>query len=222
MAGRNSVLEALEAEIPTKTAYVAEGAERDDRLREIFKLAAGRGIALLEVTRAELDRLTGGAVHQGVALQCLRSSTPTPTTCWLPPWTPTGAVDRRSRLDHRPAQPRGGGAVGGRLRGPRRPHPGAAVGGDDRRRLEDLGRRRRPAADRPGDQPQPHACAAYADAGLTLVGLDGEADTAIDDVAEVSGPLVLIVGSEGAGLSRLVRRRATAGQRSRSRRRSSR
>ena len=59
----------MEAGIPTKTAYVAEGAERDDRLRDIFKLAAGRGTPLLEVTRVELDRLTGGAVHQGVALQ---------------------------------------------------------------------------------------------------------------------------------------------------------
>ena len=69
VAGRNAVLEAMTAEIPIKTAYVAEGAERDDRLRDILKLAADRGTALLEVTRAELDRLTGGAVHQGVALQ---------------------------------------------------------------------------------------------------------------------------------------------------------
>src|SRR4051794_5483693 len=69
VAGRNSVLEAMLAEIPTKAAYVAEGADRDDRLREILKLAAARGISLLEVTRTELDRLTGGAVHQGVALQ---------------------------------------------------------------------------------------------------------------------------------------------------------
>ena len=67
VAGRNAVLEAMEAGIPTKTAYVAEGAERDDRLRDIFKLAAGKGTPLLEVTRVELDRLTGGAVHQGVA-----------------------------------------------------------------------------------------------------------------------------------------------------------
>src|SRR6476659_5976984 len=66
---RNSVLEALEAEIPTKTAYVAEGAERDDRLRDILKLAAGRSLPMLEVTRVELDRLVGGGVHQGVALQ---------------------------------------------------------------------------------------------------------------------------------------------------------
>ena len=69
MIGRNAVLEALEAEIPTKTAYVAEGAERDDRLRDILKLAAGRSLPMLEVTRAELDRLAGGGVHQGVALQ---------------------------------------------------------------------------------------------------------------------------------------------------------
>ena len=46
---------------------------------------------------------------------------------------------------------------------------------------------------------------AYADAGLTLIGLDGKADTSIDQVPGASGPLVLIVGSEGSGLSRLVR-----------------
>ena len=69
VVGRNAVLEAMEAEIPIKSAYVAEGAERDDRLRDILKIAAGRGTPLLEVTRAELDRLTGGAVHQGAALQ---------------------------------------------------------------------------------------------------------------------------------------------------------
>ena len=69
VVGRNAVLEAMEVEIPIRAAYVAEGAERDDRLRDIFKIAADRGIALLEVTRSELDRLTGGAVHQGIALQ---------------------------------------------------------------------------------------------------------------------------------------------------------
>jgi 23S rRNA (guanosine2251-2'-O)-methyltransferase len=46
---------------------------------------------------------------------------------------------------------------------------------------------------------------AYADAGFSLIGLAGEADTSISDVPEASGPLVLVVGSEGSGLSRLVR-----------------
>ena len=47
--------------------YVAEGAERDGRLREVFAAAADRGVSLLEVPRPELDRMTGGAVHQGLA-----------------------------------------------------------------------------------------------------------------------------------------------------------
>ncbi|MGI8645622.1 MAG: TrmH family RNA methyltransferase, partial [Nocardioides sp.] len=67
MAGRNSVVEALRAQMPVTTVYVAEGAERDGRLREVFRVAAERGIAILEVPRGELDRLTGGAVHQGLA-----------------------------------------------------------------------------------------------------------------------------------------------------------
>jgi 23S rRNA (guanosine2251-2'-O)-methyltransferase len=46
---------------------------------------------------------------------------------------------------------------------------------------------------------------AYANAGLNLIGLDGHAATKISEVAAASGPVVLVVGSEGAGLSRLVR-----------------
>jgi 23S rRNA (guanosine2251-2'-O)-methyltransferase len=45
----------------------------------------------------------------------------------------------------------------------------------------------------------------YANAGLSLIGLDGGAALSISDVPAISGPVVLIVGSEGAGLSRLVR-----------------
>src|SRR4051794_2901946 len=67
VAGRNSVVEALRASMPVTAVYVAEGAERDGRLREAFRITADRGIAVLEVSRGELDRLTGGAVHQGMA-----------------------------------------------------------------------------------------------------------------------------------------------------------
>ena len=72
VAGRNAVLEAMEAGIPTKTAYVAEGAERDDRLRDIFKLAAGKGTPLLEVTRVELDRLTEIGLVESTGLAASR------------------------------------------------------------------------------------------------------------------------------------------------------
>ncbi|HSJ19687.1 MAG TPA: RNA methyltransferase, partial [Nocardioidaceae bacterium] len=67
VAGRNSVVEALRAHMPVTSVYVAEGAERDGRLREVFRVVAERGISLLEVPRNELDRLTQGAVHQGLA-----------------------------------------------------------------------------------------------------------------------------------------------------------
>ena len=67
IAGRNSVVEALREGVPVNGVYVAEGAERDGRLREAFRLASERGISLLEVTKGELDRMTTGAVHQGLA-----------------------------------------------------------------------------------------------------------------------------------------------------------
>ena len=69
VVGRNPVLEAFQAGLPVKQAYVAEGAERDDRLRDILRFAAEHSVPLLQVARAELDRVTGGLAHQGVALQ---------------------------------------------------------------------------------------------------------------------------------------------------------
>src|SRR4051794_2208790 len=67
VVGRNSVIEALRAGVPVTGVYVAEGAERDARLREAFGIVADRGLSLMEVTRNELDRMTSGAVHQGLA-----------------------------------------------------------------------------------------------------------------------------------------------------------
>ncbi|MGH3453225.1 MAG: TrmH family RNA methyltransferase, partial [Nocardioidaceae bacterium] len=69
VAGRNAVVEALRSRVPAKTVYVAEGAERDDRLREVFRVTADRGLPITEVTRAELDRMTSRAVHQGIAMR---------------------------------------------------------------------------------------------------------------------------------------------------------
>ena len=46
---------------------------------------------------------------------------------------------------------------------------------------------------------------AYRDAGVYVVGLDGDAALDLGDVELTSDPVVLVVGSEGKGLSRLVR-----------------
>ena len=196
---------AARPEIPTKTAYVAEGAERDDRLRDILKLAAGRSLPMLEVTRVELDRLTGGGVHQGVALQ-------------LPAFTyahPDDLLGLAIESDSPPlivaldsiTDPRNLGAI---IRS------AVAFGAHgvlipERRSAGMTAAAWKTSAGAAARVPIARATnltrtlKAYANAGLFLVGLDGESDVDIAEVAESSGPIVLVVGSEGDGLSRLVR-----------------
>ena len=203
--GRNAVLEAMEAGIPVRTAYVAEGAERDDRLREVFKLAAERTVPMLQVTRAELDRLTGGAVHQGLALQ-------------LPEYTyahPDDLLAAALDADTEPlvvaldsiTDPRNLGAV---------VRSAAAFGAQgvlipERRSAGMSAAAWKTSAGAAARLPVARATnlnrtlRAFADAGFTLVGLDGEAETDLAAAQGITGPLVLVVGSEGAGLSRLVR-----------------
>src|SRR5207247_9703210 len=69
LVGRNPVVEALRAKVPATVLYLAQGIESDERVTEALRIAGNRGLALLEVSRAELDRRTGGIMHQGVALQ---------------------------------------------------------------------------------------------------------------------------------------------------------
>jgi 23S rRNA (guanosine2251-2'-O)-methyltransferase len=205
VVGRNAVLEAMIAEIPIRTAYVAEGAERDDRLRDIFKLAADRSAALLEVSRAELDRLTGGAVHQGIAVQ-------------LPAFDyahPDDLLAAALDSDREPlivaldsiTDPRNLGAI---------VRSAAAFGAHgvlipERRSAGMTAAAWKTSAGAAARIPIARATnlnrslRAYAGAGLSLIGLDGRAEASISDVPNLSGPVVLVLGSEGAGLSRLVR-----------------
>jgi 23S rRNA (guanosine2251-2'-O)-methyltransferase len=204
VVGRNAVLEAMEAEIPIKAAYVAEGAERDDRLRDILRLASSRGIALLEITRAELDRLSGGALHQGVAVQLTAFEYAHPDDLLA------AALDS----DHPPlivaldsiTDPRNLGAI---------VRSAAAFGAHgvlipERRSAGMTAAAWKTSAGAAAHIPIARttnlnrSLRSYADAGLILIGLDGNAATRIADVPDVLGSVVLVVGSEGAGLSRLV------------------
>jgi 23S rRNA (guanosine2251-2'-O)-methyltransferase len=205
VVGRNAVLEAMAVEMPIRAAYVAEGAERDDRLRDIFKLAASRGTPLLEVTRGELDRLTGGALHQGIALQL-------PTFEYAHPDDLLAAAldsDREPLIVALDSitDPRNLGAI---------VRSAAAFGAHgvlipERRSAGMTAAAWKTSAGAAARIPIARATnlnrslRAYANAGLTLVGLDGRAVMSISEVPAISGPVVLLVGSEGAGLSRLAR-----------------
>jgi 23S rRNA (guanosine2251-2'-O)-methyltransferase len=50
------------------------------------------------------------------------------------------------------------------------------------------------------------ALASYAEQGLFVVGLDAGGTVGVGDLEVADGPLVLVAGSEGRGLSRLVAR----------------
>ena len=68
LLGRNPVLEALRAQIPATALYVVTGdttrGGTDERIAESVQLAADRGLPLLEVGKAEFDRMSQGALHQ--------------------------------------------------------------------------------------------------------------------------------------------------------------
>ncbi|MDO5499943.1 MAG: 23S rRNA (guanosine(2251)-2'-O)-methyltransferase RlmB [Propionibacteriaceae bacterium] len=205
VAGRNPVLEALQAGIPVHTAYIADGAERDSRLRDILKHCADHGVPTLQSTRTELDRLTGGAIHQGVALK-------------LPEFDyahPDDLLADALEADHAPivvmldqiTDPRNLGAI---------VRSAAAFGAagvviPERRSAHltaaawktSAGAAARLPIARAGNLNR--ALEAYAKAGFTIAGLAGEAETDIEEAPGLDGPLVLVVGSEGDGLSRLVR-----------------
>lgn len=65
IAGRNPVLEALRAGRPLERLYIAKGAV-GSAVAEIVELARNRGIAVQFDERRRLDRMSAGVVHQGI------------------------------------------------------------------------------------------------------------------------------------------------------------
>jgi 23S rRNA (guanosine2251-2'-O)-methyltransferase len=204
VAGRNSVVEALREGVPVTGLYVAEGAERDGRLREAFKLASEGGISLMEVGRGELDRMTAGAVHQGLAAR-------------IPAYEyahPDDLLDRAEELGEQPlivaldqvTDPRNLGA----------PVRSAAAFGAhgvvvaERRAAGMTAAAWKTSAGAAARIPVAQAgnlvraLKDYQAAGCMVVGLAADGDVDLTGFELADGPLVLVVGSEGGGLSRLV------------------
>ncbi|MBO0843916.1 MAG: 23S rRNA (guanosine(2251)-2'-O)-methyltransferase RlmB [Nocardioides sp.] len=208
IAGRNSVVEALRAGVPISGVYVAEGAERDGRVREAFKLAAEHGISLLEVTRAELDRRTDGAVHQGLAARVPAYDYAHPRDL-LDAAVERGEAPLVVALDS-VTDPRNLGAVV-------RSAAGFGAHGvviPERRAARMTAAAWKTSAGAAARVPVAQATNLvrtlkdFQEAGCQVVGLAASGDLSLPDLLAdpdlASGPLVVVVGSEGEGLGRLV------------------
>lgn len=205
VTGRNSVVEALRAKIPASTLYLAARLEMDDRVKEALSIAGKRGIPIVEVMRPELDRMSGpDAVHQGLALK-------------VPPYEYAHPLELLDDIEDRGLTPllvaldgvtdprnlgaiiRSTAAFGGQgVIVPQRRSVGmtasawktsagaaarvpVAMAGNLTTTLKDLKSR-----------------------GVFVVGLDGGGDVSLPGLDLAPGPIVIVVGSEGKGLSRLV------------------
>ncbi|MEW9528836.1 23S rRNA (guanosine(2251)-2'-O)-methyltransferase RlmB [Microbispora sp. NPDC049125] len=205
IGGRNPVVEALRAGVPATAVYVAHRIDSDDRVKEAIKMAADRGIALLEVSRERLDRLTESSNHQGIGLQVppydyahpeqlverARDAAEVPLIVAL-----DGVTDARN-LGAIARSATAFGAHG--LLVPSRRSAGVNAGAwkTSAGTLATL-----PVA-RATNLTQ--ALQAYREDGLFVIGLDGTASVDVGDIELATEPLVVVVGSEGKGLSRLVR-----------------
>lgn len=203
VSGRNPVVEALRAKVPATAMYLALGADNDERVTEAVAIASKAGISLIEMTRAQMDKMTGGIVHQGIALQ-------------VPPYTYLHPEDLLARAleAHAPllvaldgvTDPRNLGAV---------VRSAAAFGAQgvllpERRAAGMTAAAWRTSAGAAARLPVARCTnlvrtlTSYQEAGLFTVGLAASGGVALDDLEVATSPLVVVVGSEGGGLGRLV------------------
>ncbi|AKV59693.1 23S rRNA (guanosine(2251)-2'-O)-methyltransferase RlmB [Corynebacterium riegelii] len=205
VVGRNPVVECLHAKVPAEALYVAFGTGHDDRLSEAVTLANSRGIPVHEVPRQQLDDMTGNGMHQGVGLK-------------IQPYKYADVFDLIANVKERGetgmfvvldniTDPRNLGAV---IRST------AAFGGHgvvipERRSAQVTGVAWRTSAGTAARLPVARetnltrTIKQFKDNGYMVVGLDAGGEHTLDTFDGGTDPVVIVVGSEGKGISRLVR-----------------
>ena len=199
LMGRNPIVEALRAGIPATGLYVQTKADADDRWREAMRIAVAKDIPIMEVAKTELDRMTDGGVHQGLVLT-------------VPEYTYADEADLATgtllvALDG-VTDPRNLGAIA---------RSAAAFGADGiliptRRSVGVTASAWKTSAGALARVPvaqvtnMTRALESLQKSGFTVVGLAADADVDLADLAGdvVTDPVVIVIGAEGAGLSRLV------------------
>jgi len=198
--GRNPVLEALRAKAPINKIFLQKQA--GGSIRQIYELARQQGIVIVETEKVILDKMSEGRPHQGVVADVAVES-----------YADFDDLVDRAKAHARPLllvldhieDPHNLGAI---LRS------ALAFGAQGaiipKRRSAALS----PAVAKASAGAILHLPVARVanlsqhvdrlkDAGFTVVGAEASGKTLYD--VKLAGPLVLIIGSEGDGLSRLLR-----------------
>ena len=202
IAGRNAVVEALRAGIPAKELVVAVGVDIDERLEESVRLAQKMGIGIREIDRRQIENMTGIANHQGIALVAKPFQYSSQKEIFARANEPALFVAVDGVTD-----PRNIGAIA---------RSAAAFGADgllipERRNAPLTASAWKASAGAAARLPiaqVTNLVRSMQDAkefGCFIVGLDGDADTEVEEMEIADQPIYLVVGSEGRGLSRLVR-----------------
>ncbi|QTG75344.1 23S rRNA (guanosine(2251)-2'-O)-methyltransferase RlmB [Trueperella pecoris] len=205
VAGRNPVYEAVQSGIPYERVFLVGATSHDERVAEVARAAMATGTTIVEVTRTELDKMTDGAVHQGIAIE-------------VPPFDYADVEDlveiaaESIRLGLIVAldsvtDPHNLGAVmrsaaAFRADGVLIPERRSASVNATVWKVSAGAAARLPVA---RETNLVRALKHLKELGYFVVGLAGDGDAVVGEVNMADVPLVLVTGSEGGGLSRLVR-----------------
>ncbi|MCS4490275.1 23S rRNA (guanosine(2251)-2'-O)-methyltransferase RlmB [Corynebacterium sp. ES2794-CONJ1] len=204
VVGRNPVVECLHARVPATALYISEGTRNDNRLSEAVQIAHARSIPLIEVARHELDRMTGNGMHQGIGLE-------------IPPYKYADVNDLITKV--RESGEKGMIVVLDNITDPRNLgaviRSVAAFGGHgvvipERRSASVTAVAWRTSAGTAARMPVAKATnitrtiKEFQRSGYQVVGLDTGGNATLDNY-DGTDNVVIVVGSEGKGISRLVR-----------------
>ncbi|MGI6160942.1 MAG: 23S rRNA (guanosine(2251)-2'-O)-methyltransferase RlmB [Christensenellales bacterium] len=202
--GRNTVMEALRSDSPPERILVLAG-ERQGSIIKILSMASDAGIPIVEAGRRKLDEISGGSAHQGVA-----AFIPARQYCDISDILKTAAASDRPPFvivldgieDSR--------NLGGIIR------TAECMGAHGvvipKRRSAGLNAAAAKAASGALEYIQvarvsnlSNAIEELKEAGLWTVAADAGGDSVFK--ADLSGPLALVIGGEGEGVSRLLKQR---------------
>ncbi len=210
IAGRNAVLEALREGMEVLSLTLMIRMDADERVREIMRIAHQRNIPMHEATRVEMDRLSDDAIHQGVVLSVPAYKYADPqdlleiaTDQFDEPLLI--ALDGITDPRNLGAILRSAGAFGAHgVIIPERRSVGmtasvykVAAGAAARVRVAQVTNLNR-------------TIDSLKKQGVFVVGLDADGEFQPRDMELATSPLLLVVGAEGKGISRLTREKCDA------------